>query len=49
MREPLEVLIVDPHPATRSSLDASLELEAGVHVAGATDDPRTALRSSGIH
>lgn len=44
MREPLEVLIVDSHAALRSSLVASLALEAGVHVAGETDDLRTALR-----
>jgi DNA-binding NarL/FixJ family response regulator len=44
MREPLEVLIVDPHAALRSSLGASLALESGIRVAGATDDLHTALR-----
>ena len=47
MREPLEVLVVEPHPGMRASLRGVLAVEDGVHVAGEATDVLSALRVAG--
>jgi DNA-binding NarL/FixJ family response regulator len=44
VHEPIELLVVDPHPAMRAALRAALELEDGIRVAGEAGDVLGALR-----
>ena len=44
MHEPIELLVVDPHPAMRGALRAALEFEDGIRVAGEAGDMLAALR-----
>jgi DNA-binding NarL/FixJ family response regulator len=44
VHEPIELLVVDPHPAMRGALRAALELEDDIHVAGEVGDVFAALR-----
>jgi two-component system nitrate/nitrite response regulator NarP len=41
---PVEILIVEPHPAMRRSLRATLDAEPGINVAAVTGDVITAFR-----
>lgn len=47
MHEPIELLVVDSHPAMRGALRAALELEDGIRVAGEAGDMLAALRLAG--
>jgi DNA-binding NarL/FixJ family response regulator len=44
VHEPIELLVVDSHPAMRGALRAALELEDGIRVAGEAGDMLAALR-----
>ena len=44
MHEPIELLVVDAHPAMRGALRASLGLEDGIRIAGEAGDMLGALR-----
>jgi DNA-binding NarL/FixJ family response regulator len=48
VHEPIELLVVDSHPAMRGALRASLELEDGVRVAGEAGDMLAALRLAAV-
>ena len=44
MYAPIELLVVDPHPAMRGALRAALGFEDGIRVAGEAGDMLAALR-----
>jgi DNA-binding NarL/FixJ family response regulator len=44
VQEPIEVLVVDPHPAMRAGLRTALELEDGIRIVGEAGDMLAALR-----